>query len=51
MPAVPMWSITSTWSRIAIGAGDKMPAREMRVRLRISFSAHILTIFRGLLRE
>ena len=35
---------------IARGAGQRSPARLMRARLRISFSAHILTILRGLLR-
>ena len=35
---------------IARGAGQRSPARVMRARLRISFSAQFLTMLHGLLR-
>ena len=40
--------MTSTWARSIRGSGAKMPASLRRARLRISFSAQVRTILRGL---
>ena len=46
-PSVPRNSITRMWFFRRMGWGDGMPAAWRRRRLRISFSAQVLTIFRG----
>mmetsp|Transcript_32443 Transcript_32443/g.82900 ORF Transcript_32443/g.82900 Transcript_32443/m.82900 type:complete len:200 (+) Transcript_32443:265-864(+) len=47
-PCEPTNSMTSTCERSRMGSGARMPALRRRDRLRISFSAHTLTICRGL---
>ena len=48
-PRLPRNSMTSTWFLSSSGSGQARPAAWRRRRLRISFSAHIFTILRGLL--
>ena len=47
-PSLPMNSISSTWLRSIRGRGQRTPQCQSRLRLRNSFSAQALTIFRGL---
>mmetsp|Transcript_36933 Transcript_36933/g.91256 ORF Transcript_36933/g.91256 Transcript_36933/m.91256 type:complete len:238 (-) Transcript_36933:444-1157(-) len=49
-PASPTKVITSTCERSSRTSGTRMPASFRRIRLRISFSAHVCTILRGFLR-
>lgn len=50
-PSFPIKSISSTCPRNRMGAGTGRPSECIRTRFRISFSAHVRTILRGLWRQ
>jgi hypothetical protein len=50
-PYFPIKSMISTCPRNRIGAGTGRPSECIRTRFRISFSAHVRTILRGLWRQ
>jgi hypothetical protein len=50
-PSFPIKSMSSTCPRNRMGVGTGKPSECIRTRFRISFSAHVRTILRGLWRQ